>query len=369
MNNPRISLLIPTRERCRPLEFTLKTALAQQSQNYEIVVCDNFSQDNTRGVVESFNDPRIKYFNTGKRLSMCDNWDFGVDQTRGEFVMVIGDDDGVVPGGIDFLDAFIQKNPAPVYFWDIHIYSWSMNGRQPEINQISVPREPYTLDLKKATRASISWGSRDIQDLPKLYQNSAVSRTLLDKIKQKAKKRFHSVAPDMFTAFSLPVFADKAIHVGRCIAVQGRAQESNSGGKENVKIFLDEYGEYKWHSTLNPKFPDVTIIPVDSALVAMELFPEFYKNIDFNYNAMWAVYRKKIGKNLFEIIKDRHEIRKYHPFNVMTFLFYLFGHYVSTGYKKFLSRKSRIARRDLPQDILPNNIFEFVNLVAEGKNP
>ncbi len=74
----KFTVIIPTRERADTLYYSLKTCVTQDYDDLEILVSDNFSQDNTREVVESFKDPRIRYINTGKRVSMSDNWEFAV---------------------------------------------------------------------------------------------------------------------------------------------------------------------------------------------------------------------------------------------------------------------------------------------------
>ncbi|MDD5273647.1 MAG: glycosyltransferase family 2 protein, partial [Methylovulum sp.] len=124
MKKPLISIVIPTRERAYTLKYTLQTALDQANDNFQIVVSDNFSQDNTKEVVDAFADPRITYVNTGNRLSMCDNWDFAFNYVKGEYVIYIGDDDGVMPGAINKLETIIKATPSLIYNWELHSYIW-----------------------------------------------------------------------------------------------------------------------------------------------------------------------------------------------------------------------------------------------------
>src|SRR5205807_10632821 len=98
--NLGFSVLIPTRERSDTLAATLKTCVNQSYANLEIIVSDNFSQDNTRDVVESFPDKRIRYTNTGKRISMSQNWGHAFSLASGEFVMYPGGDHGLLPVAI-----------------------------------------------------------------------------------------------------------------------------------------------------------------------------------------------------------------------------------------------------------------------------
>ena len=76
------TVVIPTRERCDTLEHTLRTCVMQEYTNLEIIVSDNYSQDHTREVVEYFKDSRIRYINTGKRISMSDNYEFALSHVK-----------------------------------------------------------------------------------------------------------------------------------------------------------------------------------------------------------------------------------------------------------------------------------------------
>ena len=98
--SPKLSVIIPTRERSDVLVHTLRTLVGQDYRDCEFLVSDNASQDNTRDVVASFNDPRIRYISASSRLSMARNWDFAFVNARGAYVTCIGDDDGFIPGAL-----------------------------------------------------------------------------------------------------------------------------------------------------------------------------------------------------------------------------------------------------------------------------
>ena len=61
--SPLISVVIPTYNRAVDLERALKSVQAQTFTDWEIIIVDNHSVDNTDKVVVNFNDPRIKLFN------------------------------------------------------------------------------------------------------------------------------------------------------------------------------------------------------------------------------------------------------------------------------------------------------------------
>ena len=57
---PDVSVVIPTRNRSQLLAVTLRSALAQRGLDFEIVIVDEASSDDTQAVIGRFNDPRIR---------------------------------------------------------------------------------------------------------------------------------------------------------------------------------------------------------------------------------------------------------------------------------------------------------------------
>ena len=114
---PLLSIVIPTRERMETLSSAIATALDQRSRRFEVLVCDNHSQDGTRELVGAIRDPRLRYVNPGARVSMSDNWEFALRLAEGRHVLFIGDDDAVMPGAIDRLEPLLESNASPIFTW------------------------------------------------------------------------------------------------------------------------------------------------------------------------------------------------------------------------------------------------------------
>ena len=365
---PLVTLIIPTRERADTLRYTLSTAIEQKSRAYEIVVSDNLSQDDTKSVIEDIQDDRIVYLNTGKRMSMCDNWDFALSHARGKYVIIIGDDDGVMPGAIDRLIELIERKSYDIYFWQTHEYFWPIGDQPSSVYNIVEAREPSEMDIKRLSRFAVRWGGWRYGALPLLY-HSAVSRELLDSIRARTGRVFHSTNPDVFMAFALPAFARTVLNVGESITVNGRSAKSNGGsfiakdGAQVFQKFVKEYGDYRMHATLDPAAPFAVNMIADSALVAMDLFPEHYSGLKFNYTAMWAyIDRISFFKSSSGTIQRRNEIRRYHPFSVIRFVSYRLVHQFFALRRRILSFR---ANRENVQ--YPSNIRDFVQEMAMKK--
>jgi glycosyltransferase involved in cell wall biosynthesis len=332
-SNPLLSVIIPTRERAETLQYTLRTALDQSSQNFEVIVSDNFSQDNTAQVVSSFSDPRIRLINPGRRLSMSDHWDFALLHAAGDYVMFIGDDDAVLPGALDKLETSILTTDCLAYGWPRPIYVWPIDGKPARVEDLYRVRQTSEIDLEKLARVVVSMGGWNYSYIPSVY-HSAVAKSILDSIRTQTGRVFHTTQPDVFTSMAVPAFAKTAIILGYYVSVHGRSEKANSGATgrpdrhEHLDRFIQECGDYNIHSTLFPHIPLILNLIPDALLVAMDRFPDFYGEMKFNYDAMWAVlldlnsFVFKYKLSTLDIIRKRQQIRRYHPFDVSRFLLY-----------------------------------------------
>ncbi|MCX6732308.1 MAG: glycosyltransferase family 2 protein [Candidatus Roizmanbacteria bacterium] len=96
MNKPFFSIIIPTYNRAEVLYFALKSYLQQDFVDFEIVISDNCSTDNTREVVDKFNDKRIKYFKNASNVGFINNVIQGVLKAKGDYIITHGDDDVIL---------------------------------------------------------------------------------------------------------------------------------------------------------------------------------------------------------------------------------------------------------------------------------
>jgi len=329
-NAPLLSLIIPTRERADTLAFTLATAVLQASsgRDYEIIVSDNLSADQTKEVAEGLDDPRIRYVNTGRRLSMCGNYEFALSHARGDYVLIIGDDDAVVPGAIDSLLTLLRTHQEPqICRWPLHTYDWPIDDRPGRVAYLAPTYPQKTIDLRQMALFVIRNGGWRYYDLPSPY-HAAIPRRLLDELRSRTGLVFHSTQPDVFTAMALPALADHAIDVGFTISFNGRSSRSNGLGfarksaVSNIDRFLSEYVDYHLHPTLFPGAPGAANMIPDAILLARDLFPELYGGTTFNYDAMWAFSCRHRFISHLDVLSRSGEIRGYHPFHVMRFLYF-----------------------------------------------
>lgn len=102
---PAVSVIIPTYNRSWGLLRAVKSVLSQTFEDFELIVVDDCSQDDTPQVIQTLPDPRIRYFRQPQNVGVAENWGTGLQMARGEFVTFLMDDDFYQP---HFLENRIQ---------------------------------------------------------------------------------------------------------------------------------------------------------------------------------------------------------------------------------------------------------------------
>lgn len=83
---PQVSIITPTYNRADLLERALRSVLEQTFADFEIIVVDDASEDHTRHVVRSFQDPRIQYARLQQNVGAAAARNAGLRQARGAFI-------------------------------------------------------------------------------------------------------------------------------------------------------------------------------------------------------------------------------------------------------------------------------------------
>lgn len=104
---PKISFLVPTYRRSQLVRRCIESILASPSRDFELLVSNNCSPDDTREVLESFSDARLRHWAHPTNVGIENNLMSLVEAAKGEWVVYLTDDDYMLRGAADRLLAMV----------------------------------------------------------------------------------------------------------------------------------------------------------------------------------------------------------------------------------------------------------------------
>ncbi len=109
---PWVSFCLTTRRRPDFLKATLQSIQRQTVQDFEVIVSDNDPAGSARIVIESLCDMRFCHYCNESDLGMIPSFNRSLERARGEFVVMITDDDPIYPEMLQVLKELTQKHPG-----------------------------------------------------------------------------------------------------------------------------------------------------------------------------------------------------------------------------------------------------------------
>lgn len=96
-NVPTVSVIIPTYNRAHLVKRGIRSVLAQTYGDFELIIVDDASKDNTREVIKSFDDKRIRYICHKENRGAPATRNTGIRMARGVYIGLLDDDDEWLP--------------------------------------------------------------------------------------------------------------------------------------------------------------------------------------------------------------------------------------------------------------------------------
>ncbi|MEW6246148.1 MAG: glycosyltransferase [Nitrospirota bacterium] len=109
---PVVSVCLPTYNRSKMLREAVASVLSQTLHNFELIVSDNASEDDTEEVVRSFKDPRIVYMRNSRNIGMTANINKCFATAKGEFIALCPDDDLMLPSNLARKVELLKRVPT-----------------------------------------------------------------------------------------------------------------------------------------------------------------------------------------------------------------------------------------------------------------
>jgi glycosyltransferase involved in cell wall biosynthesis len=127
-DGPLVTLAIPTFNRAALLKECVSAALAQTYHNFEILVSDNASPDKTSEVLRGFADERLRVIRQPSNIGLLPNWNACLAAARGEYLVVVCDDDKIEPWLLEKCVGLLAGRPqVPIVVGLSDLHSTALN--------------------------------------------------------------------------------------------------------------------------------------------------------------------------------------------------------------------------------------------------
>ena len=288
----KYTVIIPTRDRADMLESTLRTCMRQTYENFEIIVSDNCSTDNTKEVVDRCNDPRIRYIIPDRRLSMSGNFEFALRHAEDGFVMFIGADDGIFPDAIEYVDTIVRKHGVDAVSCRQATYVWPNFPDRAIAGKLTFGGWRDDVEIRRPDewmKKTLNFQVHYCFDLPNLYCGF-VHKRIINKA-YKGGTYFRSITPDAYAAFATAIFVDKYAFSHKPFSIAGASAKSN--GASAMYPTGDKSESNKFYAENDIEFcdgfvncPSYEIVMAEAFAKLALAFPELCAPYKIDYVAM-----------------------------------------------------------------------------------
>lgn len=273
MAKRKYSILIPTRSRAKYLSHAIQSALRagdRSSTDFEVIVADNASDDDTPRLAESIRSPQLRWLRSEQRLSMRANFQRALDASTGTHLCIIGDDDGMNLEGLAYLDRLLDLTEALVVQWPQINYSWpptlggTLKVRYADMTGFFAP-----VDTMRTVEAIRRADFFDYHVGGNIY-HGCVARDLIEDATRKDRAPFfHAVVPDVYAAMQSLFFARGRMVRARFPVSLGGASPRSNGADSQRQSTTEGSGEFRKFIAEALADPVSSGLPADCRSISM----------------------------------------------------------------------------------------------------
>lgn len=145
-NHPLVTIAIPTFNRLRYLKEAVASALTQTYGNIEVLIGDDGTTEEIIQWCEALahQEPKVRYQRNGRNLGLAGNWNALADAARGDFIVIIGDDDRLLP---EFVDKLLKALPPDIQVGFTNHYLINSVGERLEAESQQQQTREYQRDV------------------------------------------------------------------------------------------------------------------------------------------------------------------------------------------------------------------------------
>ncbi|MEO5564239.1 MAG: glycosyltransferase [Chitinophagaceae bacterium] len=113
MSTPVVTILMPAYNAAKYIKDAIQSVLVQSFTDFELLIVDDGSVDDTIAVIQSFTDPRIKFIQRSHNGIAC-ALNTGLQEAKGQYIARFDADDICMPGRLEKQVAFLKADPGHV---------------------------------------------------------------------------------------------------------------------------------------------------------------------------------------------------------------------------------------------------------------
>jgi len=108
---PVVSVVMPTYNHAAFIGEAIRSVLAQTDGDFELIIVDNYSEDDTESIVRGFDDPRIEYLKFSNNGIIAASRNAALKRARGRFIAFLDSDDTWTADKIETQLEYLKANP------------------------------------------------------------------------------------------------------------------------------------------------------------------------------------------------------------------------------------------------------------------
>jgi len=135
---PTISVLMPVYNAEKYLEIAIESILNQSFQDFEFIIINDGSTDNSESIIKSFSDPRIRYVKNAENLKLIKTLNKGIELATGKYIARMDADDVAEPNLFKEQLAIFQSEHADVVAVRTTLLSYDGKSKKRNISKIKL---------------------------------------------------------------------------------------------------------------------------------------------------------------------------------------------------------------------------------------
>ena len=134
---PFFSIILPTYNQSFFLEKCINSILSQTFTSWELIIIDNYSNDNTQQIIEKFNDKRIKVIKYNNNNIIAKSRNLGIKNAISDWICFIDTDDIWFKNKLEITKKFIETSAGDLFYHDLEFLNKKFFFTKKKINDKS----------------------------------------------------------------------------------------------------------------------------------------------------------------------------------------------------------------------------------------